>query len=298
MRTMTIGLAVCTVAVMLSGSAAAQRREVNVHANVRDNGGPLSCDQIDVQFEGARTITAEDQRRLPKASVSTLAVEASRNGGVYVRGADADEYGISLCKAAADWAPGGTLNDIVLSTTNGRVAVNGPSGEGWVAYLLVTMPRNGSIDLRATNGPIGLRDVTGAIVAHAQNGPISLKNCAGRINVEATNGPISIDGGSGSVQIVTQNGPIGVKLAGTTWSGEGLAARAETGPVRLDIADNYHSGVEIDLSGHSPFSCRGAVCDASQKDWDNRSRTMRFGGGATRVRLTTVNGPVSIKSRP
>lgn len=274
-----------------------QRGRTNVTTNVRGGEAVASCDDIQVRFDGAETYRAEERRTIARSAVRTLSVEGPRNGGIYVRGAGGDEYTITLCKAAAAWAEGGTLNDISLSATSERISVAGPPTPGWIAYLLISTPRGASIDLRASNGPIAVHDAQGAIAAHTSNGPIALRNSSGTIALDAQNGPIDITGAAGSVRARAENGPIGVTLTGTSWSGEGLDARANNGPLRLELPERYASGVEVDLSSHSPFRCRGSVCGQTTRDWDDRSRTLRFGGSRTVVRLSAANGPVSIDSR-
>jgi hypothetical protein len=54
--------------------------------------------------------------------------------------------------------------------------------------------------------------------------------------------------------------------------------------------------VLVEASGYSPMSCEAAVCADAQRTWDNRTRRIQFGGEPVLVRLSTVNGPVSVGS--
>lgn len=298
-RPMQASLVLAALPFLLWMPDAAQRRSMNVTTNVRHGETITSCDQLDVRFDDAQTFRAEEHRTLARSAVGTLTAEGARNGGIYVHGWDRDEYDVTLCKAAAGWAAGGTLTDISLSLVTDRVTINGPSSlDGWVAYLIIAAPRGGALDLTTRNGPMALNDIAGTVSAHTTNGPIHLENCSGTMAIDAQNGPVHITGASGSIRAHTQNGPISVKLTGSSWSGAGLDARANNGPLSLDIPERYDSGVEVELSAHSPFHCRGAACAQANRDWDDRSKTLRFGGQPTVVRLGTVNGPVSIESRP
>ena len=66
------------------------------------------------------------------------------------------------------------------------------------------------------------------------------------------------------------------------------------GPLTCRVPDNYGSGVEISSSFNSPWSCRLAACRNGNRDWDDRSSSIRFGPDPVVVRIPTVNGPVTI----
>jgi DUF4097 and DUF4098 domain-containing protein YvlB len=99
----------------------------------------------------------------------------------------------------------------------------------------------------------------------------------------------------GDVDIDTQNGPISVKLSGNRWDGK-LEAHARNGPLSLSLPEGYASAVTVESSGRSPFQCRAKACGEARKNWDEDSRRIEFGSSAPVVRLSTVNGPVSIRS--
>jgi hypothetical protein len=85
-----------------------------------------------------------------------------------------------------------------------------------------------------------------------------------------------------------------VELTEDAWKGEGLEAYTHNGPLDVKIPAGYHSGVEVRSDGHSPFSCGMDACAGADKDFDDNSRVVRFGSGSPIVRLSTVNGPVTI----
>ena len=97
----------------------------------------------------------------------------------------------------------------------------------------------------------------------------------------------------GAFDVETANGPISVKLTGAKWEGR-LDARASNGPLDVQVPDNYGSGVEISSSFNSPWTCRLAACRNGNRDWDDWSRSIRFGPDPVVVRISTVNGPVTI----
>ena len=108
---------------------------------------------------------------------------------------------------------------------------------------------------------------------------------------------VKITFGSGNLYLRAQNGPISVELTGTQWQGGSLDAHGTNGPLSLRLREGYRSGVRVESRGYSPFSCSAAACAAARKDWDDRNRSVEFGSAPLVVRLSTVNGPVSIGSR-
>jgi len=79
----------------------------------------------------------------------------------------------------------------------------------------------------------------------------------------------------------------------------GRAARSDCfaqgyGPVELQIPSGYKSGVILESDGHGPFKCHSSVCSEGRKTWDDDRKHIEFGFGPTLVRVSTVNGPVSV----
>ena len=87
-----------------------------------------------------------------------------------------------------------------------------------------------------------------------------------------------------------------MRLGGRRWDGH-LTARASNGPLSVNVPSDYQSGVEISSSDHAPWSCRAAACRSGNRDWDDRSRSLRIGVDPVVVRLSTVNGPVTVSER-
>ena len=116
------------------------------------------------------------------------------------------------------------------------------------------------------------------------------------MKARASNGPISVEGSRGRFDVETSNGPIGVRLSGRRWDGS-LTARASNGPLTVSVPADYQSGVEITSSTHSPWNCRIAACRSGNRDWDDRSRSLKLGTDPVVVHLSTVNGPVTVNER-
>lgn len=252
----------------------------------------VDCGQIRVTFDGDRVpMTTEE---IAVGNRGPLKVRTDHNGGIRVTGWDGSGYSVKACKAVG---PGVNPSDIRI-TNRDVLSVDGPDEGKWVVYFLVRAPRGASLDLEALNGPIGIAGVNGDVKARVTNGPISVKESSGKIDARAKNGPISLSGGSGDITLQAQNGPVSVKLEGTSYVGN-LDASTQNGPVSLKIPRGFRSGVLVEQRGHGPVSCRAEDCKKislySDDDDDDRVRRIELGSGPQNVRLSTVNGPVSVK---
>jgi hypothetical protein len=267
--------------------------------NVGHDGPVASCSELDWGFDDMEVAQAEQRMVLPLAQASHLSIQPPMNDGMQIQGWDRDEYSITACKAAgaatAEEARS-HADEIKISVVNGRVQFDGPSGSGpWSVFLLVNVPRSVDLDLKTENGPIGLYEVQGHVKASATNGPITMRRCTGDIHLETENGPVSVQGGGGDVHVRTSNGPISLALEGERWEGGGFEASDQNGPLQIELPDRFLSGVRIESAGSSPWQC-GGPCPKGQENWSDQGRTIEFGSGAAVVRLSTINGPVSIEN--
>jgi hypothetical protein len=257
------------------------------------------CSDLRVRFNDREAVMESEERTVTKAEAPTLRLRPHKNGGVQVQGWDKDTYAVTFCKFASkeDGDAKRILSQMTLSVRNGEVTANGPSDDGdWTIYLLIRAPKASVIDLETANGPLSLYQVDGRLTAHATNGPITLRDFSGDADISAANGPITISGSSGNVRIHTENGPISINLKGTTWSGTGLTADAQNGPLTLSVPSDYQSSFSVESRNYSPMSCHASICDNARKTWDDNNRRIEFGSSPAMIRLSTVNGPVSIQS--
>ena len=272
------------------------------HHSVNISGGhrqpATDCSDLRIRFDDRDAMVRSEERTVTKNEAAVLEVHPHRNGGVQVAGWDKETYAVTACKAASGSGDEAEqiLSQIKMSIENGKVSTSGPGDdEEWTVYLLIRAPKSASIDMDTMNGPISLYDVDGKLTAHAKNGPISLKNFSGDAEITAVNGPISLDGGRGSVRIHTENGPISVELQGKTWSGEGLSADAKNGPVTLMVPSGYQSSFVVESTNYAPVSCKASICDNARKTWDDEHRRIEYGNAPAMIRLSTVNGPVTVR---
>ena len=263
----------------------------SMSTTIDDDGGIVNdCSALRVTMDDRPAMRAEET--LSVGNLRSLNIRAPQNGGIYVSGASSGGYEVKACKAAAFEED---LNQIRSRVSGNEVVTDGPDGGNWLVYYIVRAPRGASVDLEAHNGPISLREFNGTATVNALNGPISIRESSGTINAETTNGPITLDGGSGNAKLNAQNGPVTIKLRGASWDGN-IEAHTQNGPASLRIPSNFRSGVVVESDGHGPVSCRATACREAKRTWDDEdNRRIELGSGPTVVRMSTVNGPVSVR---
>jgi hypothetical protein len=265
--------------------------------SIDEDPAATGCSAMHVRFSGRTSAHAEETLTLSRAGANGLVFSGSAQGGVTVWGSDSSTFTITACKFGAgddDAAAGAVLAKVALRQSGGRVTVEGPADEDWAGFLLVSAPRDADLSVEATNGPVSARELSGTVSVRTANGPVSLTGLSGTLDVDAVNGPITLRQSSGDVRIKAANGPLTVILAGTRWEGKGLQADAENGPLTIKVPDDYASAVRVEASSHSPVSCRAAGCEKAHREEGDSSRLVEIGGSNAVVRLSTVNGPVSI----
>jgi hypothetical protein len=279
-------------------TARAKRHRHSVNTSWGHRQPATDCSDLRIRFDDRDAVVRSEERTLTKSEAAVLQVSPHRNGGVQVAGWDKNTYSVTACKAAAGSSDEAerSLSRITMDIDHGKISVKGPGDENeWTVELLIRTPKSATIDLDTMNGPISLYDVDGKLTARATNGPISLKNFSGDAEITAVNGPISVEGSKGSVRVRTENGPISVALEGKAWSGTGLSADAKNGPVTLMVPSGYASSFVVESTNYAPVSCMGSICDNARKTWDDEHRRIEYGNAPAMIRLSTVNGPVSVR---
>ncbi len=291
------------LATSLTATAGNHSRHHSSTTTHDDSDSAVCSERYNVQFDDYEVYRDEEERTFQKSDFPNgLRLEAARNGSIAVVGWERNDVLIKACKVAGAGSEAEgkrRLGEIRLQVEGGTVSATGPALEGlWVVHLLAFVPKGMKLEMDATNGPLSLRKFEGVVNLRTVNGPISIHRSSGEIKAWATNGPVSLTGSSGNIHIEVQNGPLDIDLASDHWNGTGLEASARNGPIALRLPSGYRSGVEVSSDGHSPFSCESAACPEGSRTWDDHRKMVRLGpaGQPVLVRMSTVNGPVSIHS--
>jgi hypothetical protein len=263
-----------------------------------------SCSDLKMTFwksergtDGIATVRRSETLALGAYASKTFAVEASDRGGIRVQPSTDGSFSALVCMAA-----GAASNDhaqaivdgLRVENRDGHLTVNGPDTDDWAATIVLSVPAGVTLDLSATNGGLQLSDVNGHFTLRTENGPIGMTQASGVVDARTDNGPIQFRGHAGDVRLTAQNGPVQVNLDAPKWSGKGLDASTQNGPIALTAPDDMKSGVEVTGSRMSPATWNGMPQPIEAQG--SGSRRYHFGSDEIVVRLSTERGPMEIKA--
>jgi len=210
-----------------------------------------------------------------------IAIDGGENGGMTVIGWDRDSVRVIyrvVGRAHTAERAAELVKSIRLGRVDGWLRPQGPdltSREWWSVEVRIWVPRSSNLALRTMNGPLGIQRVRGTM------------------DIASTNGPVSLVGLSGAVQARVQNGPLHVELEGSRWTGAGLDAAAENGPVNFVLPRGYSANLET-----------GTINGPSTIDYALQVNTLgrghinaKLGSGGAPVRVVTDNGPFHMAAR-
>jgi hypothetical protein len=297
---MKIHFLVGTAVVLAVFVASAQTRHRDININV--NGRAENCADLQVRSGGEIAQTAESYT-LQRGEVPVLEVNAAERGAIRVRGSARADFAVDVCKIAAADDRGTAeqlLRSVTVSRLGGRFTTNSPAvrndNSDWQVYFIVHAPSDARVNLETNNGPIEIASISGGIRAKTTNGPLALTDCSGAIDARTTNGPVSFSGAGGDVQLNTTNGPMSLRLANDVWSGPRLEAHTTNGPLSVAVPDTFQTAMRVETDGHSPIRCGISACAHALTDTSSGMKTLQLNGGSDTVRVSTVNGPVSVGS--
>ena len=212
----------------------------------------------------------------------TITVDAGPNGGVLVSGWDRDSVHVVAkvqAQAYSEEAARALAGEVRISSEHGTIRAEGPAnsrGGSWSVSYEIYVPNRTDLSLDTENGPVAVEDVSGTMRLTAVNGPLSLERVGGDVRAHA------------------QNGPLAVVLEGTTWSGAGLDASTQNGPVVLTVPEDYNATLETGtvngpMSVDFPITVQGRI--------GGRRITTTLGRGGPTVRVVTTNGPAIVRHR-
>jgi DUF4097 and DUF4098 domain-containing protein YvlB len=209
-----------------------------------------------------------------------LIVDASKNGGIRVTGADRANVliraRVNASAPSMDEAKA-LATQVAVQATPGNIHASGPENlrdRGWAVSYEIQVPRRSGLNLKAYNGGIGISDVEGDITFDALNGGVTLNRLGGDVKGK------------------TVNGGLKVELAGNTWHGNQLDVQTTNGGIHVTVPQSYSARFETSTVNGGVHSDLPGVDVAKSKHERNVSVT--FGSGGPLVRLVTTNGGIHL----
>ena len=219
-------------------------------------------------------------------AAGALTVDAGPNGGIRVEGWDQNSIRVQAVintNARDEGRAREIAQSIQLLVGNGRVSANGPDRdslgrrEGWSVSYRINVPRRNDLDLRANNGGITIRNVSGTIKFDTNNGGVTLSDLAGNVKGE------------------THNGGLNVALSGNRWEGEGIDVVTTNGGVTLEIPAGYNAELET-RTENGGFRIDFPITVQGELSMQRGVRTT-LGAGGPPVRVRTTNGGLRVNRR-
>ena len=211
-----------------------------------------------------------------------VSVEPGENGAIRVSGWDRDSVAVTAkvqAQARTDEAAQAIAREVRITASGGSIRADGPATSGresWSVSFDVRVPLRTDLTARAVNGPIVVGDVSGRLDLNTVNGPLELANAGGDVHARTVNGPLS------------------VTLSGGKWDGTGLDSETENGPVTLLIPAGYAAHLETGTE-NGPVSVDFPI--TVQGHFNGRQIETDLNGGGPTVRVTTTNGPLTVRRR-
>jgi hypothetical protein len=208
-----------------------------------------------------------------------VTLDAAPNGGIQVEGWNRNEILVRAkvhTRARSESDAREIAEEIELGTGS-TIDADGPRtgrNEGWSVSFRVYVPYNSNLNLKSTNGGIGITEVTGDIEFRTTNGGVHLERLAGDVHGRTTNGGLRVE------------------LDGDSWEGAGLDVETTNGGIRLVIPDNYNAHLETGTTNGSfsidfPVTVSGRI--------DRRNFNIDLGDGGTTIKVRTTNGGVKVE---
>lgn len=250
---------------------------VPVLAQLRDNSEKtMTCDNGN-NGDRARHCEIREQT---VAAIGRLAVDASPNGGVTVKGwLRGDVLVRARVETSADTqaAAANMASQVSIDTSGGQVRANGPTSANdasWSVGYEIFVPQNSDLTLKTVNGGVTISDVRGQIHFDTVNGGVNLRRLAGDV--------------SGA----TVNGGINAEMTGAIWEGRQMEISTQNGGVTVKAPSSYSAHVQAETGMgriHSDF--------ANSIDNNTRSNRVDFnlGSGGSLIHVTTNNGGITFK---
>lgn len=96
----------------------------------------------------------------------------------------------------------------------------------------VWVPREFSVDIRSSAGPVRIQDIEGSVRARARNAGIEVRGVSGPVKLRVVNGPVEVEELTGNLQVTSSEGSIQV-----AWVTGNVEARTTSGPIEMRHID-------------------------------------------------------------
>jgi hypothetical protein len=191
------------------------------------------------------------EEAIPVVPGGTLAVDVDLGEGlrpdpgfIALTTHDADEIRVvGDVDGWGSWAVAFTLDD---SAPAARLDVRVEGATSWMfggprVRVRVWVPREFSVDIRSTSGPVRIQDIEGRVRARARDAGIEVRGVSGPVKLRVVNGPVEIEEITGDLQVTSSEGSIQV-----AWVTGDVEVRTTSGPIEMRHVDGEVTAKTLD----------------------------------------------------
>lgn len=267
--------------------------------------------------------TAREEKRFPVTGAAEISV-STFDGPIEIRSWDRSEVLVEIEKRAGDEEALKSI-EVRADQRGNRVQVEAvrPAGRDKFvgigfhispqAKLIVTVPREGTLDAHSGDGSIRAEHLQGRVTLRTSDGSVRAVAIKGQLDIQSGDGSITVDDADGVAQLSTGDG--GITSSGRfdslkVRSGDGsVTVRAdrgseaktdwsittEDGSVALYLPEGFNGELDArtgDGTVRSEFDLQGAERD------ERHRRTLRgkLGTGGNLLRIRTGDGSISLRN--
>jgi DUF4097 and DUF4098 domain-containing protein YvlB len=284
MKRTTLTVAILTIALL---SVASNRRTMAHRENslIQPAGANVSQDKAQSQGD---MVTEEFHQNYPLSPTGRVSIQ-NINGGVRIAVWDQNEVKVDAVKKARQREDLDEVKIEVVNTADSvRIQSKYPDRDensndqgsrrrnSWVTVeYVLTIPRKAQLDS-----------------AELVNGSLDIEGAEGDVKAACVNGRIRANGLMGEVKLSTVNGGIEATIARLDDS-KGVSLNSVNGTIALIIPGNASAQVKAN-------TVHGAITNdfglqVNDGEYVGHDLSGQIGSGGPRVRLSNVNGPISIK---
>jgi hypothetical protein len=223
---------------------------------------------------------------LSKEEAAKIAIDATQRDSQLI--VDLRERKGDPWPFAVHWRGWGRLKLVV--TTPASSDLRARSGDGSISVQGLS----GRIDLRAGDGSIRGRDLTGDVRAHTGDGSISLESVSGRLDADSGDGSIVVAGKLTALRLRARDGSITVHPAPTDATDESWDIKTGDGSITLELPGGFNAEMDA-YTGDGHINLDDVtISNVSGRAREGRLRG-RLGSGGRAIYLRTGDGSISLK---
>ncbi|MBN4064278.1 DUF4097 family beta strand repeat protein [Dehalococcoides mccartyi] len=182
-----------------------------------------------------------------------------------------------------------SVTDNTVTVTAKRVGSGISFGRSPSAEIHLVVPINSIIKARTSNGRIEVNGVTGDGVLETSNGRITLVNTIGTFDSSTSNGSIKMTGVSGQFRADTSNGRI--EFSGTLGSETDNVFTTSNGSINIVFETAPSVDLDAKTSNGTVDSELPILATTTQKS----HLVGKYGTGSASLELRTSNGSINIR---